>query len=228
MSSPVSALLEAQGLPADKLLTQRNSLPEPLQLLHRRTLLALGQSGKPPRRDQLETWATELHLDLEAALRHMAESELVFLDPAGREITGGVPFAAATTAHQVRIVDGPTVSANCAIDALGIAAMLDRDVDLESLDPSTGEQFTASSRAGHWTWQPIEAVVFVGSSGQGRLTETCCPVINFFTSSGHAYAYQSEHALDGFVLALSDALEAGALVFGDLLRSQSARPDAPQ
>lgn len=64
MSSPVSALLEATGLPADKLLTQRNSLPEPLQLLHRRTLLTLGQSGKPPTRDQLETWATELHLDL--------------------------------------------------------------------------------------------------------------------------------------------------------------------
>ncbi|GGO85469.1 hypothetical protein GCM10011584_05510 [Nocardioides phosphati] len=224
----MSALLEATGLPADKLLTQRNSLPEPLQLLHRRTLLALGQSGKPPTRAQLETWAIELHLDLDAALRHMAESELVFLDPAGREITGGVPFAPGPTAHQVRIVHGPTVSANCAIDALGIAAMLDRDVDVESLDPLTDEPVAASSRAGCWTWQPIEAVVFVGSSGQGRLTETCCPVINFFTSSDHALAYQSAHALDGFVLALSDAVEAGALVFGDLLRNQSARPDARQ
>ena len=60
----------------------------------------------------------------------MAESELMFLDPAGREITGGVPFAPEPTAHQVRVVDGPTVSANCAIDALGISAMLDRDVDV--------------------------------------------------------------------------------------------------
>lgn len=226
MSSPVSALLEATGLPADKLLTQRNSLPEPLQLLHRRTLLDLAQSGKPPTRDQLETWAGELHLDLDAALRHLAESELVFLDPAGREITGGVPFAPRPTAHQVRIIDGPTVSANCAIDALGIAAMLGRDVDVDSRDPVTGEQITASSRAGHWTWQPVDAVVFVGSSGQGRLTETCCPVINFFTSSDHALAYQRAHALDGVVLAWSDAVEAGTLVFGDLLTSQSARPDA--
>lgn len=228
MSSPVSALLEATGLPADKLLTQRNSLPESLQLLHRRALLALGQSGKPPTRDQLEAWATELDLDLDAALRHMAESELVFLDTAGRGITGGVPFAPGPTAHQVRIVDGPTVSANCAIDALGIAAMLERDVDVESLDPSTGEQFTASSRAGRWAWQPVEAVVFVGSSGLGRLTETCCPVINFFTSSDHALAYQRAHTLDGVVLTLSQAVEAGGLVFGDFLRSQSTRPDARQ
>lgn len=55
MSSPVSALLEATGLPADKLLNQRNSLTAPLQLLHRRTLLALGQSGQPPARDQLKS-----------------------------------------------------------------------------------------------------------------------------------------------------------------------------
>lgn len=92
--------MEAAGLPADNLLTQRDSLPESLQLLHRQTLLALGQSGKPPTRHQLETWARELHLDL----------------------------------------DGPTVSANCAINALGIAAML---------DPLTIEPVTASSRSGY-------------------------------------------------------------------------------
>jgi len=53
-------------------------------------------------------------------------------------------------------------------------------------------------------------------------------VINFYTCSDHALAYKTAHALDGVVLALSDAVEAGAIVFGDLLRSQSARPDARQ
>jgi len=147
----------------------------------------------------------------------------VFLDPAGREITGGVPFAAAPTAHRVRIHDGPTVLANCAVDALGMAAMLGRDVDVQSRDAVTGEAVTAISRAGHWTWQPVDAVVFVGSSGQGRLTETCCPVINFFTASDHARAYQRTHTLDGVVLTLSDAIQAGTLVFGDLLH-QPADP----
>ncbi|GAB3662693.1 hypothetical protein GCM10027596_24710 [Nocardioides korecus] len=220
MTSPVKTLMEAAGLPADNLLIQRASLPESLQMLHRQTLLALGQSGKPPTRHQLETWARELHIDLDASLRHLADTELVFLDPAGREITGGVPFAARPTAHRVRILDGPTVSANCAVDALGIAAMLGRDVDVESLDPLTGEPVTASSRSGHWTWQPVDAVVFLGSSGQGRLTETCCPVINFFTTRDTALAYQRTHALDGVVLAFSDAVEAGTLIFGGLLNAR--------
>jgi len=61
-------------------------------------------------------------------------------------------------------------------------------------------------------------VVFVGSFGQGRLTETCCPVINFFASSDHARAYQRTHVLDGVDLTMADAVEAGALVFGGLLQ----------
>lgn len=127
-------------------------------------------------------WAVELGLhpdDLHAALRELAASELVFLDPTGRGITGAVPFAAGTTAHQVAIAGGPTVSANCALDALGMAAMLDRDIDIQSTDPLTGEQVTATSRDGGWTWYPAAAVVFVGSTGMGRITETCCPAINF-------------------------------------------------
>ncbi len=223
MSSPVTTLLETAGLPADNLMTKREMLPEPLQLLHRRTLLALGQVGEPPAREELQEWADDLHIDLDASLHQLAEAELVFLDPAGREITGGVPFAAAPTAHRVRIHDGPTVFANCAVDALGMAAMLDRDVDIQSRDALTDEAVSAISRAGHWTWQPVDAVVFVGSSGQGRLTETCCPVINFFTTSEHARAYQHTHALDGVVVTMSDAIEAGTLVFGDLLH-QPADP----
>jgi hypothetical protein len=217
MSSHAKTFMETAGLPTDNLLSRRASLPEPVQQLHRRTLHTLAQTGTPPTRGELEAWANNLRLTLDVALRQLAEAELVFMDPSGREITGGVPFAATPTAHQVHIFDGSTVSANCAVDALGIAAMLDLDVDVISVDPQTGEQVTASSRAGHWTWQPADMVVFVGSSGQGRLTDTCCPVINFFASSDHARAYQRTRALAGAVLTMADAVEAGALVFGGLL-----------
>lgn len=210
--------METAGLPTDNLLIKRTSLCEPVQQLHRRTLHTLAQNGTPPTRGELEAWAHELGLNLDAALHQLAEAELIFLDPSGRAITGGVPFAARPTAHRVQIFDGPTIFANCAVDALGIAAMLARDLDVVSLDPQTGEHVSASSRAGHWTWQPAGMVVFVGSSGQGRLTETCCPVINFFASGDHARAHQRTHALVGVVLTMADAVEAGALVFGGLLQ----------
>jgi hypothetical protein len=218
MSSHVQTSMQTAGLPTDTLLSRRASLPEPVQQLHRRTLHTLAQTGMPPTRGELEAWANNLHLNVDVALRQLADAGLVFVDASGREITGGVPFAAGRTAHQVHIFDGPTVSANCAVDALGIAPMLDLDIDVVSVDPQTGEQVTARSRAGHWTWQPADMVVFVGSSGHGRLTDTCCPVINFFASSDHARGYQHTLALDGVVLTMADAVEAGALVFGDLLQ----------
>jgi len=136
--------METAGLPTDNLLITRTSLPEPVQQLHRRTLHTLAQTGTPPTRGELEAWGHDLRLNLDAALHQLAEAELMFVDPSGREITGGVPFAAGPTAHRVRIFDGPTVFANCAVDALGIAAMLDRAVDVVSLDPQTGEQVTAT------------------------------------------------------------------------------------
>ena len=46
----VKAFITASGLRAGFLLTKRASLPEPVQRRHRRTLLTVGQSGKPPTR----------------------------------------------------------------------------------------------------------------------------------------------------------------------------------
>ena len=81
----------------------------------------------------------------------------MFLDSTGERVTGGVPCAATRTVHQVRITGGPVVSANCAVAALGIGAMLDRDTDARSTDPHTGNTITGSA-AGRWTWQPAGAV----------------------------------------------------------------------
>lgn len=78
------------------------------------------------------------------------------------------PLPPSPTAHQVSVHGGPTVPANCAVDALGVGAMLGRDSDVRSVDPIRGEPVTASERGGQWTWRPAEAVVFFGSIRPGR------------------------------------------------------------
>ncbi len=89
-------------------------------------------------------WAGQLDVDLASALRVLADAELIFIEPGtgttpGTQVptvTGGVPFAAAgATAHRVQISGGPEVTANCAVDALGIPAMIGRDVEVHSTDP---------------------------------------------------------------------------------------------
>ena len=210
--------LQSAGLPADNLLNRRAALPGPVQQLYRRILATIATTGMPPTSAQLTSWAGELGTELTPALRALADAELIFTDTERETVTGGVPFAANNvSSHRVQIVGGPAVAANCAVDALGIPAMLGRDADIHSTDPYNGESVVATSREGTWQWQPASAVVFVGSNGSGPLTQSCCPVINFFTDEDNARAYQREHHLEGAVLTMPEAAEAGALVFGDLL-----------
>ena len=210
--------LESAGLPADNLLNRRAALPGPVQQLHRRILEAIAATGTPPTSAQLTGWAGELGIELSPTLRALADAELVFTDTEGTTVTGGVPFAANNvSAHRVQITGGPAVGANCAVDALGIPAMLGRDADVHSTDPHNRQSVLATSREGSWQWQPASAVVFVGSNGSGPLTQSCCPVINFFTDEYNARAYQRQHHLKGDVLTIPEAAEAGALVFGGLL-----------
>ncbi|MHA4854887.1 organomercurial lyase [Rhodococcus sp. MSC1_016] len=50
-------------------------------------------------------------------------ADVIRLDPAGR-ITSAYPFSASPTLHRASIGGGSTVYAMCAVDALGISAML--------------------------------------------------------------------------------------------------------
>ncbi|MFY1573280.1 alkylmercury lyase family protein [Verrucosispora sp. WMMD703] len=181
-------------------------------------MASFATTGAPPPTSQLADSARAHGVDLPDTLRELSHTELVFTDPDTSVVTGAVPFAAGASPHRVRIASGPQAFANCAIDALGIAAMLNRDIDITSTDPHSGEPITATSRTGQWIWHPQTAVVFVGSRGTGPITQSCCPVINFFTNTDHATAYQHRHDLSGVVLTMPQAVRAGALIFGDLMR----------
>lgn len=213
----VERMMRDAGLPAGTLAARRAALPLAVQELHCRVLTAIGEGGRPPAGADLAADVAALGVDLHDALGALAAAELLFVTPDCGGVLGGVPFTAAPTAHQVTVRGGPTVSANCAVDALGIGAMLGRDTDVASADPVTGQPVTAAQRGGHWTWAPPAAVVFVGSSGDGTITDSYCPVINFFASEAKALNHQRSRGLTGEVLPMSDAAQAGALVFGGLL-----------
>jgi len=64
---------------------------------------------------------------------------------AGGQIRAAYPFSAVPTPHRVDLDGGPRVHAMCAIDALGIAAMIHAAVTITSADPHTGGPVTITS-----------------------------------------------------------------------------------
>jgi hypothetical protein len=150
--------------------------------------------------------------------------------------SGAPPSAAsldeAATPHLVQIDGGPAVFSMCAVDALGIAAMLGTPVTISSAEPGTGTLITVTVPASgvRAVWEPSGTVVFDGepaSCGPAPDTvvpsvaaDACCGVINFFTSRTRARAWAAMRPeVSGRTLSQEDALAIGIQTFGHLLRT---------
>lgn len=185
------------------------------RLLHRTILRHFACSGRPPQ---------AAALDAEDLLRELHDRDVIRLDDDG-EIRAAYPFSAIPTPHLVAIANGPTAYAMCAVDALGIAAMLGRDITITSLDPQSGDPISVIVHGGQAAWTPEDAVVVVGSQSASAedcchvpAAQICCGVINFFTGTHTASAWLDSHTkVHGVVVDAAGALQLGSDLFGQLL-----------
>jgi TnpA family transposase len=121
---------------------------------------------------------------------------------------------------EVRLTGGAEVWSMCAIDALGIPAMLGQDVVITSRDPVTGEPVTVTAGPDRTTvWQPGGTVVYIGSrSCSGPAAAVCCDALNFFTRTASARTWAREHPdVTGNIAGQSRAEEIARQTFGALL-----------
>jgi hypothetical protein len=138
------------------------------------------------------------------------------------------PFSARPTRHRVHLATGTDVYAMCAIDALGIAPMLNTDTDtdtdtdthIDSIDRITGQVVRISTTAGQTRWEPAGAVVFLGATaGGGPSADNCCDYLNFFIDAATANAWTTAHPhIPGQVLNHAQAETLATELFGAVLR----------
>ncbi|MFI0004745.1 MULTISPECIES: alkylmercury lyase family protein [Streptomyces albovinaceus subgroup] len=107
----------------------------------------------------------------------------------------------------------------CAIDALGIPAMLGQDAVITSSDPVTGEPVTVTASGEVVIWEPQDAVVFVGRRpGGGPAATSCCDALNFFTSETTARTWTKTHPeIPGRIVDRARAEKVAVRTFGPLL-----------
>lgn len=173
----------------------------------------------PPTAAQIVEQAQTLALDTDTALAALAREDLVHTDDEG-EVTVAYPFSARARRHEVTI-DGRVVQAMCAIDALGIAAMLAQRIEVRSHDPiDDSEIHVHASTGGAIAWQPETAVVLAGSSNcEGPSYRGCCDVLNFFASTENVQQYLRENTeVAGMPISISEAAAAGGAIFGEILK----------
>ncbi|MEU0596938.1 alkylmercury lyase family protein [Streptomyces sp. NPDC006393] len=175
-------------------------------------------NGAAPSADELGPVAATHGRRAADVLADLAAEDFLTLDDHGR-IRAAYPFSAVPTPHRVRLASGISVSAMCAIDALGIPAMLGTDAVIASTDPMTGDAITVTSRGGHLTWQPSSTVIYIGQrSCTGPAADTACGALNFFTSHRTARTWATQHPhYTGRAVDQDHAEALGRAVFGALL-----------
>jgi hypothetical protein len=94
-----------------------------------------------PTGEETRAAARRFGLDPEQALARLADEDLIHADESGRPLVA-YPFSGLPRGHRVTIDGMGTVEAMCAVDALGMAAMLDRPIEISSRDPHSGTGVT--------------------------------------------------------------------------------------
>jgi hypothetical protein len=191
------------------------TLPDAERHLHHALLesvLATGEAPPPP------ALAAQLGIGLDAVrdgLQTLRRADYLALDAAGR-VTCLYPFSPILTAHVVAVGEMRRY-AMCAIDALGVAAMLGRPVAIESACPVCGAQIRVDVRPGAVARvDPAGAMVVAKSDAEAPACEACCAFTVFACGPDHARDVR-DRTPGSAVLDLGAALGAGEGIFGGFL-----------
>ena len=85
--------------------------------------------------------------EAEIIFQRLNDHHHIFLEPQSTTLRMANPLSAVPTNYRVRVKD-KSLWANCAWDSLGIAAMLDTDVEVEAVGPLSGGIFRYGVRDG--------------------------------------------------------------------------------
>ena len=196
-------------------------LTDPARQVHQAVLTVFARTGQPPPRSELARLARSLGASPDAVLAELAETDAIAFD-AGGQIRAAYPFSPIRTPIRVTWAGGPAAYAMCAIDALGMSAMLGRAVTITAAEPDTGRVITVHTDGSRARWHPRTAVVFAGSAGEAfrPAAERSCGYINFFANRRGARAWARRHPeVAGTLLTQQGALGMGVAEFGALLHA---------
>jgi hypothetical protein len=192
---------------------------DPLErAVHQMILRGFATTAQPPPPTRLATLTADSGRALDEILVALHHLDVIRLDPHG-QIALAYPFSTGPTRHRVNIAGQIDVYAMCAIDALGIASMLNQETHITSRDTTTGRTITVTTSDGHTQWNPGAAVVFLpATAGDGPSAECCCDHMNFFPNPTTAATWTTTHPhLPGHILTQEQAHTLATRLFGTLL-----------
>lgn len=182
--------------------------------------------GRAPRLDEIAAATALSDEQARNLLRALARRDLLGLEAGTDAIRYAYPFTETATGHRVSL-NGRSLHALCAVDALGIGAMYRTDATVTSCCSFCGAPIAVATTAQGQTLQaaaPAGAVVWLDFAYQGSAAASCCAMIGFFCSDEHLRQWLDAQAerRAGMRLAMDEALEVGRALFQPILAASPA------
>lgn len=187
----------------------------------RTALLQLyAEKGRAPTPGALAARAGLTETAVRPLLGNLRHRDLVVLD--GERIVGAYPFTDRDTGHHVDL-NGRTLNAMCAVDALGIGAMCGRDIAIASRCRHCGAPIRITTRDAGRALEGVErgtTVVWLSVRYERKCAaNSLCAATAFFCTDDHLAVWRRQRPSDepGFRLSIDEALEVGRAIFGPSL-----------
>jgi len=104
-----------------------------------------------------------------------------------QEIESIYPVSLKPTEHRIFLEDGTRLFAMCAVDALGMPIMFQKNVRVTSRCEECKSEMTFEIKNEHITFMSHPDATICSPKRQVYpAAETCCPLVNFFCSKKHA------------------------------------------
>lgn len=124
-----------------------------------------------------------------------------------QEVISIYPFSLIPTEHQIFLEDGKRLFAMCAVDALGMPIMFNRNVKIVSQCEECKQEITIEIKNGETVSMSHPSIMIWSPKHQeARPAETCCPKVNFFCSNEHLDEWETKNP-DLVRIGHSDQLE---------------------
>lgn len=212
---------------------KHRELSPALRSVHRIILQSLVDTGKPPSQARISAILGSKAAALEALGRLKAADLVVLNAPAvlnektkqtvaepAAEIVGAYPMTSAATPHKV-VSNGQAVNAMCAVDALSISPMFDRETTIESKCHVTGTQIRLRQN-GATVLEASAPDIHVGIRWQsldGCAAKTICTEMVFLKDAATAQSWHKTDPGSIDILTLREAIELGTAFFMPLMEA---------
>lgn len=198
-----------------------DGLDETESRIHGIVLSGYALRGRAPETADVAAAAGLAIAEADSVLRRLAGRDLLILDTAGR-ISGAYPFTDGPTEHHVE-AGGFSVGAMCAIDALGIGAMLEQDCRVRSACRHCRRALRIDVGDRGRRLDAVEPAAIVVWSGHryagGCAASSLCTLQALFCDEDHLLAWLAGSTIpaqDGIRLSLPEALEVGRAIFAPM------------